>query len=157
MKIRPFQNADEDAVIQLWVQCGLVVPHNNPRRDIERKMKVNPEWFLVGEIDGQVVSTCMVGYEGHRGWINYLAVRPDFRRKGLGRQIMEHAESLLTAANCPKINLQIRSTNQGVIRFYENIGYSQDAVVSMGKRLDPDTPSNAEQTQPNNTEDRRSD
>lgn len=146
MKIRPFQMADEDTVIQLWIQCGLVVPHNNPKRDIERKMKLNPEWFLVGEINGQVVSTCMVGYEGHRGWINYLAVRPDLQRTGLGKQIMEHAEKILSDAGCAKINLQVRSTNQGVIRFYESIGYRQDPVVSMGKRLEADTPQNVEQS-----------
>jgi ribosomal protein S18 acetylase RimI-like enzyme len=145
MDIRSFQMADEDAVVQLWIQCGLVVPHNNPRRDIERKINVNPEWFLVGEMDGQVVSTCMVGYEGHRGWINYLAVRPDLQRHGLGKQIMEYAERILLDAGCAKINLQIRTTNQRVIRFYESIGYSQDPVVSMGKRLEPDFPYNAEQ------------
>ena len=156
MKIRPFQKADEDAVIQLWVQCGLVVPHNNPGRDIERKMKVNPEWFLVGEIDGQVVSTCMVGYEGHRGWINYLAVRPDLQGKGFGRQIMEHAEKILMDADCPKINLQIRSTNRGVMRFYEGLGYRQDPVVSMGKRLEPDLSDNPEQTGFDKTQNRRS-
>lgn len=144
MKIRPFQTTDKDTVIQLWIQCGLVVPHNNPLLDIERKMKVNPEWFLVGEMDGKVVSTCMVGYEGHRGWINYLAVSPDLQRHGLGKRIMEHAEKILLEAGCAKINLQIRSTNQEVIRFYECIGYSQDPVVSMGKRLKRDTPYNAE-------------
>jgi len=140
MKIRPFQKADRDAVIDLWIQCGLVVPHNDPVRDIERKMKVNPEWFLLGEIDGQVAATCMVGYEGHRGWVNYLAVRPDLQRRGLGKQIMAHAERLLRGAGCPKINLQIRSGNRKVIRFYETIGYREDPVVSMGKRLEPDIP-----------------
>ncbi len=140
--------ADRDDVIRLWIQCGLVVPHNNPKRDIERKMKVNPGWFLVGEIDGQVISTCMVGYEGHRGWINYLAVRPDLQRQSLGKQIMEYAEKILRGAGCAKVNLQIRSTNQQVIRFYESLGYRQDHVVSMGKRLDPDIPYDAEQGGP---------
>jgi ribosomal protein S18 acetylase RimI-like enzyme len=144
VKIRPFQMADEDAVIQLWIQCGLVAPHNNPLQDIERKMKVNPEWFLVGEMDGQVVSTCMAGYEGHRGWINYLAVKPDLQRHGLGKQIMEHAEKILLDAGCAKINLQIRSTNREVVRFYESIGYMQDPVVSMGKRLATDVRYNAD-------------
>lgn len=144
MKIRPFQMTDHDDVIRLWIQCGLVVPHNNPSRDIERKMKVNPEWFLVGEIDGQVISTCMVGYEGHRGWVNYLAVNPDLQGHGLGKQIMEHAEKILSDAGCAKVNLQIRSTNQQVIRFYESLGYRQDHVVSMGKPLEPDIPDDAE-------------
>jgi ribosomal protein S18 acetylase RimI-like enzyme len=143
MKISPYETADQDEVIALWTQCGLVVPHNNPIRDIERKLLVNPEWFLVGKLDGKVVSTCMAGYEGHRGWINYLAVSPELQGKGLGRQIMDHAESLLCESGCAKINLQIRATNQRVIRFYESLGYKQDAVVSMGKRLDPDSPCHA--------------
>ncbi len=140
MHIRPFREADTNAVVDIWLECGLVVPHNNPMRDIERKLEVNPEWFLVGELDGRIVATCMVGYEGHRGWINYLAVLPEFQNRGLGRSMMEHAEALMQCAGCAKINLQIRSSNSDVIRFYERIGYIQDKVVSMGKRLDPDTP-----------------
>jgi ribosomal protein S18 acetylase RimI-like enzyme len=144
VKIRSFQMADADSVVQLWSQCGLVVPHNNPKQDIERKMKVNPEWFLVGEVDGEIVSTCMVGYEGHRGWINYLAVRPDLQKRGLGKKIMEHAEKTLQDAGCAKINLQIRSGNKAVIRFYESIGYGEDPVISMGKRLQQDISRNTE-------------
>ncbi len=140
MKIRAFQLTDRETVVQLWRECGLAVPHNSPDRDIERKMKVNPEWFLVGEVDGQVISTCMIGYEGHRGWINYLAVRPDMQRQGLGKQMMKYAEKLMIQAGCPKINLQIRSANQKVVQFYERIGYSQDPVVSMGRRLEQDAP-----------------
>jgi len=82
----------------------------------------------------------MVGYEGHRGWINYLAVRPDCQRQGHARQIMEEAERLLREAGCPKINLQIRSTNTEVIAFYKSIGYRVDDVVSMSKRLGADEP-----------------
>lgn len=140
MHIRPFQSADEDAVIALWRSCGLVVPQNNPARDIARKLKVNPEWFLVGELDGKVVGTCMAGYEGHRGWINYLAVHPEHQRQGSARELMQHAETLLRAAGCPKINLQVRSTNTAVIAFYESIGFAVDNVVSLGKRLKHDTP-----------------
>jgi ribosomal protein S18 acetylase RimI-like enzyme len=131
---------DRTAVIRLWLECGLVVPHNDPRRDIERKLEVNAEWFVVGTLDGSVVATCMAGYEGHRGWINYLAVSPSFRRRGLATKMMEHAERILKAAGCPKINLQIRTSNDEVIRFYEAIGYRVDPVVSMGKRLEPDEP-----------------
>ena len=144
MNIRPFKPADTNAVVRLWQECGFVIPHNNPVRDIERKMKVNPEWFLVGEVEDRVVATCMAGYEGHRGWINYLAVQPGLQRNGLGGRIMEHAEVLLKQAGCAKINLQIRSTNRPVVQFYESIGYRQDPVVSMGKRLDPDIPTSAE-------------
>jgi ribosomal protein S18 acetylase RimI-like enzyme len=138
--IRPFQAADEVAVIQLWKDCGLVVAQNDPAADIARKLRVNPEWFLVGEAEGRIVGSCMAGYEGHRGWINYLAVHPEQRRRGLGRKLMEHAEELLRAAGCPKINLQVRKTNAAVIAFYEAQGFGVDEVVSLGKRLQHDSP-----------------
>ena len=140
LTIRPYQLKDEEAVIELWLQCNLVVPQNNPERDIKRKLRVNPEWFLVGILGGHIVATCMAGYEGHRGWINYLAVSPHHRRQGIGRRIMEEAEKRLKAAGCPKINLQVRETNEEVIKFYARIGYTRDPVVSMGKRLTPDDP-----------------
>ena len=140
MKIRPFEKQDEAAVIQLWINCGLVAPQNDPVRDIQRKAKVNPEWFLVGLENNQIVASCMAGYEGHRGWINYLAVSPEEQGRGLAKQIMEKAERLLREAGCPKINLQIRATNAKVIAFYESIGFTQDPVTSMGKRLEVDTP-----------------
>jgi ribosomal protein S18 acetylase RimI-like enzyme len=100
-----------------------------------RKLNVNPEWFLVGLLAGKVIATCMVGYEGHRGWINYLAVSPGYRRRGIATKMMEEAESKLRVTGCPKINLQVRESNDEVIRFYESIGYSKDRVLSMGKRL----------------------
>lgn len=127
-------------MIALWHACGLVVPQNNPKRDIARKLRVNAEWFLVGELDSAVIGTCLAGYEGHRGWINYLAVHPDQQRRGLARELMQHAETLLRAAGCPKINLQVRRTNAAVIAFYEAIGFAVDDVVSLGKRLEHDTP-----------------
>ena len=138
MNIRPFQSIDEAEVIQLWMDCGLVVPQNNPKRDIERKMRVNPELFLVGELDGKIIATCMAGYEGHRGWINYLAVAPPLQRQGYAKEIMAAAERLLSKAGCPKINLQVRSTNAKVIDFYKSIGFKIDDVVSLGKRLELD-------------------
>jgi len=77
----------------------------------------------------------MAGYDGHRGWLNYLAVDPEYQRQGLARQLVQHAEALLLQAGCPKINLQVRSSNQGVIAFYQQLGYGVDEVVSLGKRL----------------------
>ena len=142
--VRVFRPEDEKAVVELWQACSLVVPHNNPRRDIARKLRVNPEWFLVGELDGAVAATCMVGYEGHRGWINYLAVAPGHQRRGHARRLMEEAERLLRRAGCPKINLQVRASNKGVIEFYQKIGFKVDEVVSMGKRLEPDQPVQSE-------------
>jgi len=134
--IRPYQHPkDESAVIELWEKCGLVVSWNDPQKDIERKLKVNPELFSIGEIEGKIVASAMGGYEGHRGWVNYLAVAPEFQGQGLGRQMMEELEFKLKDLGCPKINLQVRNSNLDAIRFYESIGYKMDEVVSMGKRL----------------------
>ena len=135
MKITPYSPEYENDVIELWRQCGLTRPWNNPRLDIERKRKVNPELFLVGLLDGKVVATVIGGYDGHRGWIHYLAVNPSYQRKGLGRQMMAAVEEKITALGCPKINLQVRADNMGVIQFYESIGYETEERVSMGKRL----------------------
>lgn len=140
IRIRAYAIDDEKDVIALWVACGLVMPQNNPKRDIQRKLRVNPDWFLVGELRGEIVASCMVGYDGHRGWINYLAVRPDCQRQGHARQIMREAEKLLRGVGCPKINLQIRATNTEVIEFYRSIGFRVDDAVSMGKRLEADEP-----------------
>jgi len=138
MQIRPFQISDESALVDLWSKCELIRPVNDPAKDIRRKLAINPEWFLVGMLDSKIIASVMVGYDGHRGWINYLAVHPEHRLQGYGRQIMAEAERLLRAAGCPKINLQVRTNNRAVIAFYERIGYRIDEVVSFGKRLEDD-------------------
>jgi ribosomal protein S18 acetylase RimI-like enzyme len=135
MDIRAYQPADEEAVVALWQACGLTRPWNDPRKDIARKLTQQPEMFLVGTDGGQLVATAMVGYEGHRGWVNYLAVAPSHRRLALGRRLMGEAERLLLALGCPKVNVQVRSSNSEVLAFYRNLGYSQDEAVSLGKRL----------------------
>ena len=138
MRIRSYQSADQDAVVALWHRCELVFSQNDPLKDIRRKLQVNPEWFLVGEKNGCLVATCMAGYEGHRGWINYLAVDPEYRRQGLARQIVAAAETRLKDAGCPKINLQVRSSNEKALGFYQAVGFTADDVISLGKRLEPD-------------------
>lgn len=138
MQIRPFEDRDECAVIELWRKCELVRPVNDPGKDIRRKLRVNPEMFLVGLVEGRIIASVMAGYEGHRGWINYLAVHPEHRCKGYGRRIMAEAEKLLRAHGCPKINLQVRTNNQSVLEFYRRIGYRADDVISLGKRLEHD-------------------
>ncbi len=138
IEIRPFQPPDEEAVISLWKRCELLRPWNDPHKDIRRKLKVRGDLFLVGWLDRRIVASVMAGYEGHRGWINYLAVDPDHRRRGYARALVEAAERLLRDAGCPKINLQIRTSNLEVIEFYRRLGYVQDEVVSMGKRLERD-------------------
>ena len=137
--IRPFQKPDTEPVIALWQACGLVKPWNDPHKDIERKLAVKPDLFLVGTTkDDAIIGSAMGGYEGHRGWVNYLAVHPEQQGHGYGRILMEALEEKLIAIGCPKINLQVRETNIDVINFYEAIGYKVDKVVSLGKRLIPD-------------------
>ena len=138
MNIRSFEPTDESAVIDLWRRCNLVRPQNDPAKDIRRKLAVQSHLFLVAVIDGEIVGSVMAGYEGHRGWINYLATAPEHRRRGIARALMQEAERLLNAVGCPKINLQVRSTNREVIEFYRAIGFDLDDVVSLGKRLEHD-------------------
>lgn len=138
MTIRPYRETDEAAVVGLWRDCGLVRAQNDPRQDIRRKLRVNPEWFLVGQHEGRIVGSIMVGYEGHRGWINYLAVDPRLQRSGLGRLLMGEAERILRSVGCPKINLQVRTGNTAAMAFYEDLGFAVDDLISLGKRLEPD-------------------
>jgi ribosomal protein S18 acetylase RimI-like enzyme len=134
-KIRLFQDSDRSDVIDLWHRCHLVVPQNDPQHDIDMKLKVQPDLFFVGTLSNKIVATVMAGYDGHRGWIYYLAVDPDYQRKQIGRRMMENAESKLQKLGCPKINLQVRTSNQAVISFYKRLGFSTDNVVGLGKRL----------------------
>jgi ribosomal protein S18 acetylase RimI-like enzyme len=117
--IRAFAPADAGAVVGLWRRCGLVHPHNDPHKDITRKLKVRPDLFLVGEHGSEIVAVVMAGYEGHRAWINYLGVDPRFQRRGWGRRMMEEAERRLRREGCAKINLQVREPNTDVIAFYQ--------------------------------------
>jgi ribosomal protein S18 acetylase RimI-like enzyme len=133
--IRPYQAGDEAEVIDLWLATGLYAPHNNPAEDIRRKVAFQPNLFLVGLLEDRIIATCMAGYDGHRGWINYLGVHPDHQRKGLAARIMTEAEQKLRAMGCPKINLQVREINQAAMKFYPKIGFSADHVFSFGKRL----------------------
>jgi ribosomal protein S18 acetylase RimI-like enzyme len=138
VKIRAFQPADEAVVVALWQECGLTRPWNDPHKDIARKLGVQPELFLVGIIDDAVVASVMAGYEGHRGWVNYLAVSPPHRRHGHARALMQHVEAELVKRGCPKVSLLVRNANQQALDFYRRIGYAQDEAVPLGKRLIPD-------------------
>ena len=138
MRIRAYEPDDEAAVIALWQECGLTRPWNDPRRDIARKLTQQPELFLVGIHEDTVVGTAMVGFDGHRGWVYYLAVAPKQRGQSFGRMLMQEAERLLIERGCPKINLQIRSSNTEATEFYRKLGYTQDDAVSFGRRLIPD-------------------
>jgi ribosomal protein S18 acetylase RimI-like enzyme len=127
--------ANEQSIIALWELCDLTRSWNDPAKDIARKLTVQPELFIVAEVGEQIVGTVMAGYEGHRGWINYLAVHPNHQRRGIGRALMTEAAGKLQAMGCPKINLQVRHSNGKATAFYRALGYTEDDVVSLGKRL----------------------
>ncbi|MEO1056912.1 MAG: GNAT family acetyltransferase [Actinomycetota bacterium] len=138
--VRAFEEHDRERVVELWHRADLVRSWNDPRRDIDRKLSVDDGMFLVAAVDGTAVGTVMAGYDGHRGWINYLAVDPECREAGIGRTLMQHAEQALDDLGCPKVNLQIRTDNLAAREFYRRLGYLSDEVVSMGKRLVTDEP-----------------
>ena len=136
--IRPFKEGDEEALVTLWNMCKLTVPWNNPHKDIARKLKVQAELFLVGYLEDKLIASVMAGYDGHRGWINYLAVHPDFQGRGYGKQLMDNVENGLRELGCPKINLQIREENDKVFTYYQKLGFVEEKRINMGKRLEDD-------------------
>jgi len=135
--IRSYRAEDRPSVIALWRRVFPDAPcHNDPEMDIRHKMRVQPELFLVALDDGTLVGTAMAGFDGHRGWVYYLAVLPEHRRRGIGRTLMQRIESGLTARGCPKLNLQVRGTNRPAVAFYRCLGYEVEDRISMGKKLD---------------------
>jgi ribosomal protein S18 acetylase RimI-like enzyme len=136
--LRSYRPGDREALVSLWSICELTRPWNDPNRDIDRKLARDAENLVVLEEDGELIGSVMVGYEGHRGWINYLAVHPAHRRQGLGRLLMDEAETRLRGLGCPKVNLQVRNSNEAAREFYRQIGYTFDEAVSFGKRLEHD-------------------
>ena len=127
-------------MIALWRRCGLIRPVNDPRKDIARKKRVQRDLFLVAERDGAIVGALMGGYDGHRGWVYYVGSDPDHRGEGIGRALMEAIELRMRALGCPKLNLSVLRVNLDVIGFYERLGYKEDPVTSLGKRLERDEP-----------------
>jgi len=136
--IRPFKEGDEEALVSLWNMCKLTVPWNNPYKDIARKLKVHAELFFVGYLENKLIASVMAGYDGHRGWINYFAVHPDFQARGYGKQLMDNVENGLRELGCPKINLQIREGNDKVFSYYQKLGFVEEKRINMGKRLEDD-------------------
>ena len=133
IEIRPFVIEDTDAVLEVWNLAGMTTPDRNPRSDIQKKLRHSPESFFVGTLEGKVVATVMVGYDGHRGWIYSLAVTPDLQRKGLGTQMMERAESWLRQQGCTRAKLQVDEARGDVTGFYRKHGYEVQPLVSMAK------------------------
>ena len=139
MYIRAFQPSDQESLIDLWASCGLTTPSNDPALDIQRKLAVDADLLLVGfaseQTDARLLASVMGGYEGHRGWINYLAVAPGSQRHGYASQMMKAIEQRLLERGAAKINLQVRHGNAAALAFYKRLGYLEDAVVSLGKRV----------------------
>ena len=135
MNIRPFQPDDEEAVIALWQVCELTRPWNDPHADIARKRTEQPELFLVGTVGDELMASAMAGFDGHRGWVYYLAVAPAHRGRSYGSALMREVERLLRERGCPKLNLQVRAANAAAAAFYRKLGYAQDELLSLGKRL----------------------
>ena len=130
-----YKSEYRDAVVDLWKRCNLVVPQNDPVEDIQRKIDFQPSLFLVALLNGTLIGSVMVGYEGHRGWLNYLAVLPDHQKQGYGRKLVERAIEELERLGCLKVNLQVRNSNISAVEFYKHLGFKEDDVVSLGKRL----------------------
>ena len=136
IEIRPYQINDEGAVAALWRDVFPESPKwNLPEADIQRKLAIQRDLFLVATHAGRVVGTAMAGYDGHRGWIYYLAVSPEKQGEGIGRALMNRVEEQLTQLGCPKLNLQVRAGNEGVVAFYKKLGFNVEERISMGKRL----------------------
>ena len=126
---------DRDQVIALWQACGLTREWNNSVRDFDFALACTTSTILVHEIGAQIVATVMVGHDGHRGAIYYLAVAPEHQKEGFGRTAMNAAEDYLKEHGVWKINLMIRNENAAVQGFYKAIGYQTNAVISMGTVL----------------------
>jgi ribosomal protein S18 acetylase RimI-like enzyme len=136
MEIRTYRDTDEQAVVDLWRKTFPNAPEwNDPYTDIQLKLSEQPELFFVALVGERLVGTAMAGFDGHRGWVYYLAVDHDYQRRGIGRALMYEVEQALRARGCPKLNLQIRSSNHAVREFYERLGYASEDRISMAKRL----------------------
>ncbi|CAN5393641.1 GNAT family acetyltransferase [soil metagenome] len=126
---------DAEATVALWRACGLTRPWNDPQSDFAAAVKGSTSTLLVSREGAAIVASIMVGYDGHRGWVYYLAVSPDRRRSGLGRALMAEAEAWLRAHGAPKIQLMLRDGNHEALAFYEALGMERQPVVTLGRFL----------------------
>ena len=135
---RDFEPADTACVVDLWQKCELTRPWNDPVKDIERKLADRNGAFWVVCQGSLMIASVMIGYDGHRGTINYLAIAPVFQRSGIGAELMRRAEAFLIGIGCPKVSFCVRKDNHAVLVFYDGLGYAADDVHFLGKRLIPD-------------------
>ena len=134
-RIAVFKEVQRHEIIELWEKCGLLFPGNDPDYDISLKIKFQPELFFILTIGSGIAGTVMAGFEGHRGWLNYLCVHPDFRNRGFGRALVSHAVRKLKESGCPKVNIQIRKNNTGVMEFYKKAGFYLHDVICMQLKI----------------------
>jgi len=133
--VEPFDVKDKNSLVALWQECGLTKSWNNPHKDIERKLKDPVGGLFVVHDKEALIASVMLGYDGHRGSVYYLAVHPLYQSHGLGRLLMDYCDAFLLQLECPKINLYVRESNLSVLDFYQHLDYSVDPSRVMGKRL----------------------
>jgi len=133
--IRTYEASDRLSVISVWEAVFPdAPPYNAPSKMLEEKLGVD-DLIFVAEVDTKVIGACMAGYDGHRGWLYAVAVLPDQRRSGVGRQLVLYAIDSLRQLGCGKVNLQIRAGNSAVADFYASIGFKVEDRLSMGVRI----------------------
>jgi ribosomal protein S18 acetylase RimI-like enzyme len=136
LAITPIDDADVADVVALWQACGLTRPWNDPVTDIAFARRGSNATVLIGRDDGMIVATVLVGHDGHRGWVYYLAVDPDHRHKGYGRVMMDAAERWLREAGIEKLQLMVRPDNKSVKNFYQSLGFAEQERIIYAKWLD---------------------
>jgi len=135
LKIGALAESEIEAAVALWREAGLLRPWNDPRADIRLALAGPSSTVLAARADARLAATVMVGWDGHRGWIYYLAVARDFRRRGIGGRMVKAAEAWLVARGAPKLNLLVRAENDAVLGFYESLGYRRGDVVCLQRAL----------------------
>jgi ribosomal protein S18 acetylase RimI-like enzyme len=135
--IAPASLADGEAVVAFWQACGLTRPWNDPHRDFVQALATPTSTIFIARDDAALIGSVMVGFDGHRGWVYYVAVAPERRRAGLGRALMAAAEQWLRERDAPKIQLMVRDANDAAIGFYQALGLERQSVVVLGRFLMP--------------------
>ena len=136
MEIRPYKDSDRAGLLALWTEIFPAgSPHNDPATSLDKKLRTDPDLLFVSVKDGVVVGSVMGGYDGHRGWIYSLAVKPSLRRQGIASALMHEIEEKLRERGCLKLNLQVVASNNEVVTLYEKLGFHVEERISMGKKL----------------------
>lgn len=135
LEISPLRAGESEAAVALWEECGLTRPWNDPRADLALALGKPASTVLAGRIDGRIVATAMTGFDGHRGWVYYLAVAPACRGAGHGAAMMQAAASWLRGHGAPKLHVMVRRENIAVAGFYTRLGYAESDTITLAKRL----------------------